>query len=261
MIKHELKTRYKGIIIWSICMALLIYVSMLKGDAFISDPEAGSIFETLPSIISALFGFTSIDIATPFGYYSILYIYIAIALAIHGVMVSVNIFANEDIDHTYEYLLTKPVKRSHVFVSKVVVSMVIILIVNVVTMLAGLVTLRDYFATYPDLLNQVLILSLNIYLFVIICVSISYLIMAIIKKPRLSASLSMGVILLFYILNVVATVYPDNNLFYYLTPMQFLGPEDVYYATLWYPAYAIVVILFVIAIVVNFLYFKNREIT
>jgi hypothetical protein len=42
--------------------------------------------------------------------------------------------------------------------------------------------------------------------------------------------------------------------------MQFLGPEDVYYSTIWYPAYVIVAILFIVSIVVNFMYFKNREI-
>lgn len=260
MIIQELKMRRKGIIIWSISMVILVIVSMVKGDAFIADPAAGAAFETMPAIIKSIFGFTPIDISTPFGYFAVLFIYITIALAIHGVLTAVNIFANEDIDHTYEYLLTKPVNRSKVFLSKFVTSMIIIIIVNLATMGASIFTLRNYYSDYPDLLQQVIMLSLHIFLIVIICISISYLLMALLKKPRLTVSMSMAVILVFYMLNVIASIFPDNEVLYYLTPFQFLGPEDIYNATIFYPAYIFIAVLFVVSVIIHYIYFKTREI-
>lgn len=260
MIKHELRMHYKSTIIWSVAMAALIAASMIKGYSFIGEPDITAAFSSMPPILAAIFGISSIDISTPFGFYSVMYIYLAIALAIQGILAAVNTFSNEQTDHTFEYLLSKPVDRTKVYFSKILSSFILITIVNVITSACGIIAMARYYDSYPDLLKQMILLSVAIYLLVLLMVAISYIIMAFMRNIAHIATYSMIILLFFYLVNVFATMYPDNRILYYLTPMQFLGPIDIYNNELFIIGYVLVIVLFIISIFINLKSFVKREI-
>lgn len=259
MILHELRMKRKSTIIWSIVMFAMIAVSMVKGAAIISDPAAADAMAALPKSIGAIFGLNSLDIATPYGYYSILYIYIAISLGIHGCGTAISLFTNEEIDHTYEYIMTKPVNRMAVVRSKIIAALIIITIVNVVTALGGYLGMLDYYADYPDLFNQFLMLSFNTYLFVLLMVGISYLMLGLFPKSSKVSMYSSSLILIFYFINVIASMFDEAGIYYYLTPFQFMGPVDIYNNTISPIGYILTPIVLICGIWALFNSFKSKD--
>lgn len=243
MLIYELKKRNKVNIIFAIGMILLIIISMVKGNAIIGTESIGAMMEVIPPIIAAMFGLSSIDITTPFGYLSVLYTYIAMALAIYGIVTSVGIFSNDYSDKTIEYILAKPISRKKIAVVKITSALLMVTIMNFVTYITCLICFSAYINVQPELFFQVTLLCFSIYILALLMIAISYIIMSIIGISSKAISISLVILITFYFLNILAIMFPQYKFLYYITPFQFLGPLPIYND-------AISLMLFIILIIV-----------
>lgn len=260
MFMLEFKKHYKGLIGWSIGMFTLISLSMVKGDAFIATNDASDIMDIFPTIMSALFGMNPlIEINTPFGYYSVLFIYLVIALSIYGIISTVGTFSKEDSDKTYEYLMVKPVSKFKIFAIKNTVAFLNIIILNIVVYFSGLIFLYKYIPDTPDLLFQFTMLSINMFMIVLFIIGMTYIVMGLFKTTKHMLSVGMIFIVISYIINVFATIFPENELLHYLTPFQIFGPLDIINGTINYFAYIFVIVILLIGILLHYRFFAKRE--
>lgn len=152
---RELRTNRKGLIIWSLCMFALVYLSMFKFDTISKGGTAvRDMFNQFPQSMQAMFGMSGLDITTVSGYYGILLLYIVIVAAIHAGMMGVDALAREERDHTTEFLFPKPMSRNRIITEKLFAGFVSIVVLNIVICISSLVSIA-LFVPIDSVLREV----------------------------------------------------------------------------------------------------------
>lgn len=145
MFWRELRAGRKGLVIWSVGMFLLIYMSMFKFDTIAKGGQAvRAMFEQFPQSVQVLFGMNGLDISSVSGYYGILLLYIMIAAAIHAGMTGVDAVAREERDHTAEFLFPKPLSRTRAVTIKLLAGLVSIAVMYVAIWIGSLVSIAHF---------------------------------------------------------------------------------------------------------------------
>lgn len=225
MYLKEMKMRRKSTIIWSVSIILLIAVSMIKGSAYIGDPTTAAIFEQIPAIFLAFYGFNGINPTTAVGYFAIVFTFTSIFLAFHASLTVVGIFADEEEDQTYEYLMTKPVSRSRIFLIKFLAALTMILIINLAATIGSLVSMKQYYVA--GLYQDILLIQLELLFISLFFAATGLFFMAIFKQASKSTRLISMIIFSTYLISIVYDLFPKYTSLIYLTPYRFFGPKLV----------------------------------
>src|SRR3972149_618198 len=117
--KHEFGARLKSVVIWSVAvMALLIiYFSFF---AVFADQAAllNEMLARFPAEMRAAFGLDKMDLATVLGFYSFIFLFVQLCLAIQAGNYGFGLVSIEESELTADFLLSKPVSRTQVLTSK-----------------------------------------------------------------------------------------------------------------------------------------------
>lgn len=131
---RELKSHQKGVVIWSIAIAIFMFMSMAKYSVLAGDAAASQqIMKALPTTLQAVFGMTGLDLTTIEGYYGICFIFIAVMLATHAGMLGAEIVAKEETGKTSEFLYVRPIGRRRVLTIKLLAGIMLLFVVGAAT--------------------------------------------------------------------------------------------------------------------------------
>ena len=131
--RHEFLARLRSILTWSVavCGISLVFLSIYP--AF-SD-QAALLNETLsnfPPEFLAAFGMTGQDLSSVLGYYSFLFMFIQICLAIQAGNYGFGLVSIEETELTADFLLSKPVSRVQIITSKLLAAFSSLVLTNLV---------------------------------------------------------------------------------------------------------------------------------
>src|SRR4030042_2954769 len=117
--RHEFPARLRSTIIWSTAAAaiLVFFFSIFQGFA---DQAAliNHIYAKFPPAFRAAFGMDRLDMSTVLGFYGFMLLFIELCLAIQAGNAGFGLVSIEENEMTADFLLTKPVSRSKVLISK-----------------------------------------------------------------------------------------------------------------------------------------------
>ena len=118
--KFELKGYIKSIFIWASSIAFFLIIYMAFFPAMASDAEAfNSMMEAFPDEVMALMGINpDLPMMTIMGYYSLTMSFILIPVALQASNYGFNILSVEERELTADFLLTKPISRKTIYISK-----------------------------------------------------------------------------------------------------------------------------------------------
>lgn len=120
--RHELRQRFKSILVWLAVMAVFIAAAMVKYDTFRGGGKVvNELLNSFPSTLKAVFGMSGLDLTSISGYTGVTYIFIAVMAAIFAGMLGSNAIAREETGRTVEFLYPKPVSRWTVLAQKLLV--------------------------------------------------------------------------------------------------------------------------------------------
>ena len=120
--RHELRQRFKSILVWLAVMAVFIAAAMVKYDTFRGGGKVvNELLNSFPSTLKAVFGMSGLDLTSISGYIGVTYIFIAVMAAIFAGMLGSNAIAREETGRTVEFLYPKPVSRWTVLAQKLLV--------------------------------------------------------------------------------------------------------------------------------------------
>ncbi|NTU90079.1 MAG: ABC transporter permease subunit, partial [Actinobacteria bacterium] len=135
---RELKAHSRSLLIWSLSMVALVAAGMMKFSALSTDTQAlEALMKQFPASIQAVFGMTGLDLATVSGYYGILYLYLALLLAIHAGLLGEELFTKEEREKTTEFLYVRPVSRAGAITAKLCAGLCVVALLNIVTMVSS----------------------------------------------------------------------------------------------------------------------------
>jgi len=236
--KRELKATRKATIVWCFAIIAMIAGGMGKYAGLTnSSASLNEFMDSLPESLLNLMGISSLDITTAMGFYGVLFLYIAIILGIHAIMLGANIIAKEEIDKTSEFLMVKPVSRKKIITMKLLASLVNLILLNVISFFSSYVMV-NYFSKNTSITHDMLLLTLGLFILQLIFMSVGSLMATIKKHSKSVGAAATGVLLVSFLLSMIINMNEHLNIFKYITPFKYFeataiingnGFESIFY--------------------------------
>lgn len=222
--KHELKTNYKSLLIWSLAISGTNFCFMLMYPSLQDSMRKAMDAYSNMGALTAAFGMDKLSMATALGFYGV---YVGAILSLGGAMfaamLGTGILSKEEGGHTSEFLYTLPFTRNSVVAGKTAAVMLMIIIFNIISFLFGILSFPIINAVLP--LKEVLIFHIGQLAMQAEVGAICVLLSACSKKVSLGSGF--GIAMLFYFLDMMARVLSPLKFAKYITPFYYANAADV----------------------------------
>ncbi|MCK8058682.1 MULTISPECIES: ABC transporter permease subunit [unclassified Fusibacter] len=220
MIRQELKMSVKTMIGYSLSIIVVFTVFLFFFDTFKTGAILmNTLLKNFPPEFKVAFGFSDVDLAQFSGYMSFLYSYIVLIGAVFGMKLGVSVLSEEARVKTSDFLLSKPVKRMQIVHMKLLSVLILIVSQNIITFLctlaAAVIIIDEGFSFIVFTL-----MSLSVLLVQLFFVGVGLFISVIISKIKNVTPITLGVVFMFFIIELVNQSLLDSKLTY-LTPFSY----------------------------------------
>ncbi len=205
MIKREFKVNIKSFIIWTsiligmFLIVFLIYPYIITDETMTSLDEMMKIF---PEEVLKAFNMDIASISTAYGWLKTEgFMFVLIIIGIYSSILGSNIVLKEESDKTIEYLHSLPVKRSQIMTSKIIVAVIYIF---AITLILGIFNYVALLLSGDFEHTQYILLSITPLFIGLPLFAINLFISTFLHKTRKTIGISLGLVFLFYILNVLS---------------------------------------------------------
>jgi ABC-2 type transport system permease protein len=200
--KHEFRARLRSVITWSIALftiflvLLSIYPSFSKQTALLNETMS-----QFPPQFLAAFGLTGQDLSTVLGYFSIIFLFSQICLAIQAGNYGFGLVSTEENELTADFLLSKPVSRVQIMNSKLLAAFTGLIITNLVVGICAFVLLTLFRNGNNYDVHTLILLLLSNIIFQLFFLSVGLVISLLVKRVRSVTPYSLGLGFGMYLLN------------------------------------------------------------
>ncbi len=226
--KRELKRNLKSLIIWCIVLSGLILLTLSIFPQFAQQQkEMTKLLEAYPESIKKAFGMNELNMGDLMGFYGVeIYMMTTLLGSIYSAILASNILAKEENEKTIEFLLSKPITRSKIVTEKLLAVLVNILIFNGVSTIASIIGFQ--FAKDPDVPTDTFsLLIVATILLHLTFGAIAFMLSSIMKKTRNILSISLGIVLVAYFMNVLSGVSEDLEVLKYFSPFKYVDAASI----------------------------------
>lgn len=225
----EIRRNSVSLMIWIIVITLLIVITMSFYRTFLENQS--KIVGMLSIIPKGALQFKGIsnfnDLLSVLGFYAANnVIYMMVLGSIFSIVLSSNILLKEEYDKTAEYLLTRPVTRSEIFITKLAVLSVNVFLLNLVTSLAGFISMELVMKS-PFSIRAFLILSIYTLLLNFLFGTIGLFLSTLVKRGRPITTFSIGLVLIFYFIYTLSKITEGGSKIGYLSPFRYANVDAV----------------------------------
>ncbi len=221
----EIKRNALSILIWSFLIALLITLTMSAFRTFVENQaKVMGMINLVPKGILEFKGVSSFDeLFSVLGFYAVNnIIYMMVLGSIFAIVLSSNILLKEEYNKTAEYLLTRPLTRRNIFLSKIAVVFINVSLLNLITSLAGFICL-ELVKKGPFSIRAFLILSAYTLLLNLMFGSIGIFLSTIVKKARPITTQCIALVLFFYFIYTLSKITASISDIGYISPFKFVN--------------------------------------
>jgi ABC-2 type transport system permease protein len=211
--RYEFRARLKSVIIWSLAVTALV-VFFFSLFAVFADQAAvmNEFLAKYPPALRAAFGMDNMDLATVLGFYSFIFLFVQLCLAIQAANYGFGLVSIEENELTADFLLSKPVSRSQVVTSKLLAALSSLTVTNLVVWVSSFVAIalfRDKHAYDPGTL---VLLLLSIVVFQLFFLSVGLVISLLVKRVRSVTPYALGLGFGAYVLSAFTGVFGEIGL-------------------------------------------------
>lgn len=224
LIKHELRQGRLSLAIWTIAISFLLVVCIFLFPEMKGEMDGVSdVFASMGSFTQA-FGMDRLNFGTLIGYYAIeCGNVLGLGGAFFAALTAVSALAKEEKEHTAEFLLTHPVKRSRVVTEKLIAVLLQIIVLNAVVLGLSLLSMICIKEDIPW--KELLLIHLAYFLVQIELAGICYGISAFLKRG--STGIGLGIAVIMYFLNLIANITESTEFLTYITPFGYAEGADI----------------------------------
>jgi len=228
IIRRELRANRRTLLIWGVSLALLNLLLMALYPSFAQEAESLNEFmQVMPEAFSTVFGLDRVNMADPLGFYAIeAYFMVILFGGIFAAMLGAGILSGEEESRTIEFLLAKPISRLTVLKGKILGFLAILGLFNV---LISMVTYLSFLVFVPKGYSHAILAYLLIApLFAqVLFASLGFLVGMFATRRKSAVSLGIGLVVMLYFLQVIATLSERFDFLRFLTPFYYLDAVDI----------------------------------
>ncbi|MCX6143518.1 MAG: ABC transporter permease subunit [Ignavibacteriales bacterium] len=253
LFSKEMRRNAFSLMLWMIVITLLISVTMSVYRTFVENQsKVMGMMSLVPKGALQFKGISNFnDLLSVLGFYAANnVIYMMVLGSIFAIVLSSNILLKEEYDKTAEYLLTRPLSRSEIFLSKLAVLSIHVLLLNLVTSLAGFICM-ELVKNGPFSFKAFLILSLYTLLLNILFGAIGLFLSTLVKRPKPITTLSIGLVLVFYFVYTLSKITESTEAIGYLSPFKYVKMDAInpaYELDLWHLLYFVGISLLLVGL-------------
>lgn len=258
---RELRAHRKSLIIWCVAIFLMIISAMAKYSAYTASGQSmNDLLSGIPKTIRAVLGMGELNMTTASGFYGMFYLYMLLMATIHSSMLGANIISKEERDKTSEFLMVKPVSRTHIVTSKLLASLFNIAVFNIVTLVLSIAIVGKY-ANGEEISGEICLMMTAMFILQLMFMAIGTGIAAASKRPKSAASIAMAVLLVSFIISSAISIYDKLDVLKYVTPFKYFEAEKLMKSGL-DPVFIVLSFLIIAAMIyVTYLFYKKKDLS
>jgi ABC-2 type transport system permease protein len=180
----------------------------------------------MPKELLTAFGMTGMDMSTVLGFFSFIFLFCQICLAIQASNYGFGLVSLEERDMTADFLLAKPVGRSSILTSKLLAALTGLTITNIVVWISSFLFINLFRDGRAYDTKTLLLLLSSIVLFQLFFLTVGILISLLMKKVRNVTPLSMALAFGMYVLSAFGGMLGDAKL-EIITPFKHFEPNYI----------------------------------
>ena len=207
MIKREFKINLKSFLIWTGILIFMFLVVYLIYPYLITDDSMNQINEMMKIFPQEMLKAFNIDIAaidTAYGWFMTEgFTFVLIIVGIYSSILGSNIVLKEESDKTIEYLSFLPIKRSKIMFNKIIVAITYIILMILVLGIFNYISLTIS-GDFDQ--KQFILLSLTPLFVGLPLFALNLFIATFMHKTRKTVAMSLGIVFLFYIINIISQI-------------------------------------------------------
>jgi len=257
---YEMKQYRKSIITWAATLAVSAFVLLSATPLFID--EVGGMKDVMTGFPDAVKEALGIDLDTFFsavGFYSYIFFYIGLAAAIQAMNLGLGIISKETRMKTADFLMSKPIKRSSVYLQKLLAALCALGITEaaffVSAWLSMLYVSEGGFAVKPFWL-----ISLTFTFYQLIYLALGLLIAATASKIKSTLTLTMGVAFGTFIVGMIGAI-ANSEALRYLSPLKYFDGNYIMMNNAYEPKFLILgAALTVVSAAASFAIYVKKDI-
>ena len=224
----EFKRQFKSLMLWTLIICGLSILMLSMYPAFkdsLSDLEA--MLESFPAGFLEAFGLGEggLDMSDPYGWYGMEgYLFVTLIGGCYAGLIGSTILSKEEDDQTVEFILSKPISRNQLLIGKSVVILINLVILNLVSFF----TLIIWFLLISQIQwGTIILLVVGPLLLQLIFAYISLAISVFLTKSRQVMSVSLGLVIGLFFLDIIATLTDQFSFLKYFTPFEYVNAVDI----------------------------------
>ena len=218
--KKELSLLRSSMLAWTGVLVLLILMFLTIYPQFTKDVETTRhLLGTLSAQIRDMVGLSIDNFFSFLGFYAYTFTYLTLAGAIQAMNLGLGMLSKESHSKTTDFLLTKPVTRSRIFIAKFAAVLTVIGITNIVLhtvtyMLANVFGVGDFDT------NIFMLLAATFLLVQLWFVACGILVSQLVGRIKSTISWSLSIVFGLYIVGLLGSLLSDEDIRYF-TPFKY----------------------------------------
>jgi len=259
--RQEFKMNSKSVATWSVAIAVLIWVYMALFPPVAKDAELlNEMMAKFPEALLTAFGLNGINLSTVLGYYSFVFLFVQICLAIQAANYGFSLVSIEEREWTADFLLSKPIGRTQILTSKLLAALSGLTLTNAVVWISSLGCIEMFKGTRTYEIKPLLLMLASIAIFQLFFLSVGLVVSLLVKRIRSVTPYSMALAFGMYVLSVFGDMLGENIL-EKITPFKHFEPRYI----VQHGAYDLSLVLFsasviVISLVSSYMLYTRRDI-
>ncbi|NCU37585.1 ABC transporter permease [Candidatus Saccharibacteria bacterium] len=217
---YELKSLRNSIAIWVLSLSAITIIFLVLYPAFSDDVTAmKDMLAQFPPQIRNMFGLDLEVFFSFLGFYAYILTYITLAGAVQAMSVGISVLAKEPMTKTTEFLLTKPVTRHYIVVSKLAAGLTALVVtVSVFTLFTYGIAKAMSVGSFD--IGQYVMLNGAFMLLQVWSMALGMLISQLVRKVRSVVALSISTVFGLFFVGLLGALLDDEKL-RYLSPFKY----------------------------------------
>ena len=225
--KHEMRLYFKTTLAWNFWLVMVLVVFASIYPMFLNSIEiVEKILSSFPEYLMQAFGLDLMSFSSAIGFFGFLFTYIILIGGIQAMTLGLSLLSNEQRDKTADFLYTKPVKRSSIIHSKVLVGLCYIIITNIIFSVSAIITLNIISENGYSIVLLMLLLG-SLFLTQLFFLSLGLMVSVFMNKLKTVVPISLGTVFLLFILNMLNESIQGKPLTF-LTPFAYFHVGRLY---------------------------------
>jgi ABC-2 type transport system permease protein len=224
---HELRARLNSVLTWSLSVAAIVFVFLSLYPGFSSQAALlNEMFAKFPPALLDAFGMKNTQLSTLLGFYSFIFIFVQLCLAIQAGNYGFGLVSVEENELTADFLLSKPVSRTQVMTSKLLAAFTSLTITNLVVWAFTFISVALFRNGQPYTVGTLVLILVSIVIFQLFYLAVGLVISLLVKRVRSVTTFSMALGFGTYVLSAFSAALAAASL-EYITPFKHFDPAYI----------------------------------